>query len=951
MKRKLQLLLIGLISVSCIYAQNIDSAYVRVQNEKVGKLNRAGNFDEAYKICQDLLTELRIQNAPQELFGKTYYSLSNVQISQGNYEESIATAHKSLRIFKDLKDSLKIASALNRIGVGYYFLYDYDSTKYYYEKSYALKKNLGASAEEMAVSSYNLAIAYEDLGKTEKALELYLEAEQYLLQNPDKLSFLSDVYVGLTHLYNFNQEVNKAEYYAEKAMDVGIKSYGELNPNMTFVYAIYGNVLTSRKKYKKAIGLLEKTLQIRRNTYGEVHKWTCEAHYDLARILALDDQLDLAESHLLQAIEIGKKTKSLPNLAMAQTTLAKLYVNNDLKPERVKTLLESSTEIYDGIYGPKNLLSAENYLYKAIFAKNQKEDKQFFQAIEQVYQASNYIDKNLNQTYTPFEVLEALHLEGEWLIEKFEKTNNDEYLLRRLELLDEQLELVQFSKNNFTSESAKILFSNDYHKVFDGGLYACWLLYEKTGSKDYIEKAFRLSELNRNSVLLEEFTEEKLRKFSGIPEDLSAKEDNFKKELNEINLEIYEIQKNSEGQEGLSDLLTRRLVINQKLDSLQKDFQQNYTDYSVLQFKSQQFSLKNAQDNLPSNTQWLIYFLGEENLFTLNITKEHADFFASKEAETIVEMVDTFQQKMISITDLKQESKFLFENLCQNKFNLNKENVVIIPDQQLNYIPFEVLIDERDQYFIENFSISYAGSSRLYFEMHNNYFDYTSPNYWAGFSPDYQEGNELYGSQREVENIANLVNGKGFFGEDSSKENFLKNTQNFSILHLAMHGEVDEEIALRNKLWFGEEALTASEISVADIKANLAVLSACNTGFGKLEKGEGVMSLARSFHFAGVPSILMSLWKVPDNETEQIMVFFYKYLVEGMSKSESLKRAKMDYLLNTKETHFKHPFYWSGFVVTGNTATLKQEKNNSWYILGGITLGLFVILGYRKFKS
>jgi CHAT domain-containing protein len=183
-----------------------------------------------------------------------------------------------------------------------------------------------------------------------------------------------------------------------------------------------------------------------------------------------------------------------------------------------------------------------------------------------------------------------------------------------------------------------------------------------------------------------------------------------------------------------------------------------------------------------------------------------------------------------------------------------------------------------------------------------------------------------------------MFNGDSFIGENSKKKYFLENNKNYSILHLAMHAEINNEYPQFNKLVFSDGNLTASEIYLSNTRANLAVLSACNTGFGKLEKGEGVMSMARAFHFSGVPSVLMSLWKVPDKETKKIMVSFYKYLKKGEKKSDALRKAKIEYLKSTSDKNLLHPFYWSGFVLNGNADQLITNYSSYYYTIIGLVL-------------
>ena len=108
--------------------------------------------------------------------------------------------------------------------------------------------------------------------------------------------------------------------------------------------------------------------------------------------------------------------------------------------------------------------------------------------------------------------------------------------------------------------------------------------------------------------------------------------------------------------------------------------------------------------------------------------------------------------------------------------------------------------------------------------------------------------------------------------------------------------------------------------------------------------------MARAFNYAGVPAIIMSLWKVPDKETKNIMVRFYENLKKGETKSKALKNAKLSYLNVINDENLKHPYYWSGFVLNGNTEALvpvKSQKN--YYYFGAIVfIGLLFLVIKRK---
>jgi CHAT domain-containing protein len=147
-----------------------------------------------------------------------------------------------------------------------------------------------------------------------------------------------------------------------------------------------------------------------------------------------------------------------------------------------------------------------------------------------------------------------------------------------------------------------------------------------------------------------------------------------------------------------------------------------------------------------------------------------------------------------------------------------------------------------------------------------------------------------------------------------------------------MHTIIDDKNPMYTKLAFSQNKediensfLNTYEIYNMDINARMTVLSACNTGNGKLQKGEGIMSLARAFLFAGCPSIVMTLWAVEDNASGDLISSFYKYLSKGKSKDESLRLAKLDYIKNSDKTRV-HPYFWSGYVNIGDTRSLYENN-------------------------
>ncbi len=933
-----------------VFSQKIDSAYVYGSNHKARALDREGKFTEAYDIVNEIISKLKKENNLKYL-AFSYQTKAGIERNLGEYQKSIATSHDALQICLQLKDTFNIAYNYNLIGVGYYFLSEYDSTKIYYEKSYELKKKIDVEDKVLAVSAYNLAILYEDLVQPEEALKLYKDAERYLLRSKSIKSFLSDVYVGIAHLYFYRKEIEKAEEYSEKAIDVGLKSYGENNPNMTFVYTSYANILESKEKYKEAIILLEKSLKIRENTYGEYHKWTCESNYKLAEVLALDKQYDKAKGYFIKAINVGEKVNSVQFLANAKTYLAKLYIDQDINFYEAEKLLLSALNINIGVFGYKNDIIAEIYYYLAQIAKKRNQKDKLSAYVIRTLHSSAYDKNNLNQVIAPYNALDAIVLMGDWYNDEYIRTKDINILKKRYQLIDEELALIKYSQKNFSSEQSKIKIANEYREIFEKGLNTSWELYHNTKEERFLEKAFELSETNRNTTLLEGLQDSKYKLFGDIPNELLEQENKIKRDLELVKLDLYyEKSAQAPDKEFISDLLNKRILLSNKLDSLHITFDIDYPRYANLKYANKVISISDVQLEIDKKTQLVTYFLGDSNLYSFIITKENVSFLKGKVADKLVESTIKLKKNLIDRKDVKNISKDLYFYLLGQQLNKTKKNLVIIPDNVLNYIPFEILLNTENKLLIEDYTICYSGSVHLFLELKNDFFNYNSPNYWAGFSPKYKQDYELSSISDEISTISKMVKGKYFIGDESKKQSFLDNNKEFSILHLAMHAEIDNENPMFNKLIFSDDELTSSEIYLSNTKANLAVLSACNTGFGKLEKGEGVMSMARAFHFSGVPSVIMSLWKVPDKETNKVMIAFYKHLKSGETKSEALKNAKLDFLKSTSDINLKHPYYWSGFVLNGNTNPLIPTKNYNYLIIGFFIIGI-VIFGVKWIKK
>ena len=368
----------------------IDQERVRELNRKAIELNGQGEFEQARQLLNELLVRLEDSDADLKLKAITWQTLAKVEMNLGNYDKSFNLARRSLLHAITRADSANIADNLNTIGIDHYHLSNYDSTTYYYEKSLEIKRKISQNPYSLAISEYNLGIVYEDLGNPEKALEMYHAAERNLMNSGAEQNFLSDVYVGISHIHFYGGEIEKAEFYAEKALNQGLRTYGEDNPSITFVYTSYANILEYQKNYDESIELLEKSLEIRRRSYGESHRWTCETYYDLANAYRLNGESKKAEQFFKRAIEVGEQNQSRQYLSYAKTYLAGLYLDEERNLKEAEELLLSSLEEKERIFGKQNEVVAENYIRLAILESIKGNDPAFFDYLDRSLYSSNY---------------------------------------------------------------------------------------------------------------------------------------------------------------------------------------------------------------------------------------------------------------------------------------------------------------------------------------------------------------------------------------------------------------------------------------------------------------------------------------------------------------------------------------------------------------------------------
>ena len=503
--------------------------------------------------------------------------------------------------------------------------------------------------------------------------------------------------------------------------------------------------------------------------------------------------------------------------------------------------------------------------------------------------------------------------------------------------------LVTIMQSGFDEEATKLLWLRETSRAYLQGTYAAHLLEDSEASFSFMEKnkALLLSE----SVL-------KNTEFENLPKNVSDQEISLQKQIYDLENRILKNENNSILQDSLFNV---KLAHENYVDSLKTV----YPKYFDRKINVEQVPLSQVQKELKENEAVVSYIwnkFDEEKEILLGLVTTNS---TSKTFE--VANVGSLRGKLIRYRELiskpfsTKEGQIAYQKLAFELYQelfpsevrslLQGKNLTIIPDGDLQNIPFEAFItkENSNQYLMLDSNVSYAYSYS--FLKHNEQVKRETSQSFIGYSPvEFTSLTlpSLKDSKRETEEVNRQFDGVTKLQQNATKEDFLTNSSQSKIIHLATHSDAGGNPWIA----FSDGKLELHELYTYKNNADLVTLSACNTSLGEVAKGEGVLSLARGFFYSGSKSVVSSLWEVNDTSTSDIMIDFYKNLKEGQSKSDALNNAKRSYI-NSHELSEQSPYYWSSFVLIGDAGELNLGSNTYLYLVLGFII-LILFLFFRK---
>ncbi len=843
-----------------------------------------------------------------------------------------------------------------------------------------------ADSLQVADCYYKSGTLYQTLQQYPEALRAYKNAlaiKQNLRYYSDSLSVKEFMFIG--DIFQYTSVFDSAEYYYVKAENIldqmKSRSLRNLLYNSMGVHHFYlGNYLLAIKYFNKALSLLQDADA----DYSREHLiYTNNIAMANLRLGHYDDAINNYKNIMANQKEVPALIFQNLGLALKETQQfdsALLYLKKASASESIYIQLAAYNNIGEVFLQQNRLDSAryyftksveenkENFGYKNIRLVNglwglamvEKAADNFAQAL-QLYQEAlinvsfNFSDtaivhnpKDLSQSLLLTMLFEILHGKAETFYAYYQQEHNNELLINALNSYKDAVTVARHIQKSYDSDDAKLFFINKIYPLFEEVITTSYELFEKTKDAQYKYIAFSFSESSRASILSEMLKELEIKKIAGIDSTLLHEEKNVRQQITALRLQMAESTDSALTETYKSTLNDLEIMFARTMRKLQKN-----DKYYKLKYQSDTLIMADIQHRIGRHEAMVEYFQGQNALFTFVLTRHD---LVVKKIPLPATFTDITTDLLSQLYQHQEGQKFdndgqlnkLYQILIQpvEEFIQGKDRLIFIPDGKLNYLPFEVLSKvSGDPFLIQNYTIAYAYSATLYDEAVEEK-NKISSNSLLAMAPFPGEGNgnlrsgmnPLQFSREEVEKIGGSI----YLADKATKRQFLKLAGSYGIIHLATHAEADSEDPTGSFIAFypepdssqaGYRLYTHELYNLRLDSAQLVVLSACEAGSGQLVNGEGIISLARAFAYAGCPNIITTLWKADDQATGQISTAMHQYLQEGYAKDEALRQAKLDYLAQA-DVRFRNPFYWANFIFIGDPSPIFQHNYWWWYIAG-----------------
>jgi CHAT domain-containing protein len=915
-------------------------------NHQIGYiLNTRHRYAETYRHLDSIENNFTQYLSPllrsyQQFYGVLAWS----QLSLLNYERALyyfEIIDKGARLNPEVKPGQILFSKYYQ-GVIYQRIGQYDQALKYM----LMTGDIGRKYEDNTYQGLiynNLGIIYRNLGEYERALEFYRQSINIEKQNKAEVS-ITPLYNNLGLIYYYLKDYEAALRELDYALEVLTNYTNAYYPVESALINSKALVLLELGDFTRARILLDQVLAREIANYGEAWAGSSPTLHTLGNLYTKTGDYATANDYYDQSIDITR--------AMLGSKTDKLAEMLNLKGQ--------------------NYLQTNNY--DAALATIQ----QSLISLVTDFNAINYQQNpGVNSIILDkVELIESLHLKAKVLLAMYKETQDVGVLQAAGAANRTATELADNVRQNMLYESAKLNLSKRAKSIYGQAIEIALLLERETG-QTAIPDVFAAMENSKAYLLSEAVQRARALGYSNLPESVLIREDSIRTKIKILETSRANVLVRSGDTAAL-------VKINNQLFAVKEEFEE-YKQSNVGYNSAYQHDIpeiSSFQQKLTTNELVVEYFAGENRLIAIAFNRARVKVYELGEHQQPVnEFVRSVQQvRRLTAQEYQAQAIEVYNILLRpilTDFGQAK-TLVVIPDKQLGFIPWDGLVTETVNkpkynalnYLVKEYTLTQHQTAALYIDQQHQ--REHPAGQFIGFAPDFNANDLLAGTdnqlrnqllplpfaRKEVEVIANLLEGEKVTGSGASESYLKTRAASVKILHLATHAIIDELNPLYSKLILaaGDSAidddgqLHSFEIYGMKLNCALVTLSACNTGSGKYLDGEGIFSLGRSFLMAGAESVLTSLWEVSDLSTSQIMESFYVNIKNGMTSPEALRKAKLKYL-KAADPLTANPHYWAGFVYIGQSENIYNQTRHYLWLTGlGLLITGLVVLAMKNRK-
>lgn len=835
--------------------------------------------------------------------------------------------------------------------VSYRYAWWLHSKKKFHKSISILRKSIQfhkGSTLSLQKKHHRLGLYLDNNGQNQEGLEAW---NQVISLN-GKNEFIARAHVKTAENLSAKGDYYSSKIYFERAEALykHLKNYELLVKTYNKSYKVYKNIKTKESRKKLLSNLIKSDSLCVNEKIKYLTKYNSKRFFGLFYADYQNRNIELGRDKFNQVLDLAIKAKDTFGIAYVYRDIALLY--DDTDPEKSISYLNLSLN-----YFKENSQKAITYSNLGL---NNAHLKKTNLSIDQQHNALHYLTGNdfknidrkqeqeiLHKYYNDRNLWIILSNIAETYLVSYEINKQEDHLKKSIEYFRITDDLIDIFNENIEEVQSKLLWRKNASEIYSRALKASFL------AKDYTS-AFRFMEKNKSLILYEENAERKRKFTSQLPNYLIDRESYLKKRI-----------RNSTNN---SEIINSKKQLDRFHDSIKEAFP--LYSYKLKKYTPKPFD--KIQSELTENQVVLEYHVtvdsgygiypNKNKAYGILITKNKKHFFEIQHMDSLKLKIEK-HLALSSIPLISNQEKESYKKVAYEIFTklfpieirefIKGKELIIIPDNYLSKISFEGLVtsnnNERSDYLIFQNQISYQYSHTFHDKIKNNQQASTNQNLTAFAPVDFHEQKlvALPNSIEEVENINSYFNGKIYTNKNATKQAFLNSLKNSNIIHLATHANANDSIA--PWIAFSDGKISLDELSLHENNTSLTVLSACNTSIGKIKDGEGTMSLSRGFFYGSTQTSVSSLWVADDKATASIMNDFYKNLSQGQSKGMALHNSKLNYLNNHYGSELS-PYYWSSFILIGDTSPLPQRSSLLLYIFGLITL-VFVFVKLKRKKA